>query len=234
MRRFDNLDETVIPGTGMWAMVVVAIVAGCGKATPTKPALRATVVVPDGDTEVLASSCQAPGMPDRRVERVAAFEIEEGPVTCNEWKACVTAGACTERRTDECRGNLIAVGRLGATSFCGWHGRRLPTWGEWARAARGDSSELRREDATPCVTRGAGREQQTSCTYRSATGVRFELTTNSPGEWTSDDDCYEVGGHADGRLQVTLGLVGEQLARVSADVATFRCVTSPGARPQQR
>lgn len=209
-----------------WALGLVLFV-GCGTSEPARPSARATISVPEGEVWALRSTCRVDWTHEEQRERVARFEIDRDPVSCNEWKRCVAAGKCEERRTDNCRDDVVEVGRRGAIAFCGWSGKRLPTWAEWSRAARGDAKTLQRNESQPCVEISHNKEKLHRCAFVGPTGMTFALTTHWQGEWTSEDDCYEINGNSKGGLlDVTVGLGESALSRIGASVAAFRCVKS--------
>lgn len=141
---------------------------------------------------------------------------------------CVAAGTCEDRRPNVCNERVLEVGRRGAIEFCQWRGKRLPTWAEWVRAARGDSKLVSRNGAVPCEEIEHNKERLTRCSYTGPTGMLFSLTTHWHGEWTSEADCYEINGDPmAGVLEVTVGLDETTLSRASARTAAFRCVGAP-------
>jgi hypothetical protein len=202
----------------------MVLVVGCGSDKVT-PVDRPTVTVSAGQVWALASTCRADWSAEATQEKVATFEIDRDAVTCGEWEACVKGGGCKSRRSDECLDGVMEVGLVGANSFCQWRGRRLATWVEWARAARGDSRDLVRDSAKSCSEFAHNDERLTRCAYKGPTGMLFALTMRWHGEWTSDQDCVEVDGRSDGmRLLVTVGLGEAGLTRAAASRAPFRCV----------
>jgi hypothetical protein len=110
----------------------------------------------------------------RDARSVASFAITKNPVTAEQYRQCMAAGACTEPKatTFLCRtgqhgidrptlvGDAIegapvtCVDETNARAYCAWVGGRLPTVDEWLLAARG--SDVRRwawGDDTPTCDR---------------------------------------------------------------------------------
>ena len=83
---------------------------------------------------------------------VAAFRIDRHEVTVAAYRRCVQAGRCPERNFRAGRDDrscnfgqngkdqhpMNCVDWYGASAYCKWSGKRLPTGTEWEKAARGN------------------------------------------------------------------------------------------------
>ena len=81
--------------------------------------------------------------PVRRVQ-IDAFEIDKYEVTNQEYRECLSAGACSMPRVTDQLYNaryslapVVYVSWGDAQEYCAWEGKRLPTEAEWEKAARG-------------------------------------------------------------------------------------------------
>ncbi len=89
--------------------------------------------------------------PDHQVS-VKGFYIARTETTVAQFRACVTAGACSEPFNEDDHCNYFATDRekhpvncvslAHAESFCAWTGGRLPSESEWEYAARGGGSDV--------------------------------------------------------------------------------------------
>jgi formylglycine-generating enzyme required for sulfatase activity len=83
---------------------------------------------------------------------LSPYFIDAYEVTVARYRACVSAGACSEPRTDSTQGctytsdagarelfPVTCVSWSDADTFCAWDGRRLPSEAEWEFAARGEA-----------------------------------------------------------------------------------------------
>jgi hypothetical protein len=109
-------------------------------------AAGALVSVDKGETEIGFARGKL-----RVTEKTESFKISKHPVTKKQYESCQKAGVCQKPKSDECsdpelakasmKGDddnaAVCVGRENAEAFCKWVGGRLPTLGEWMRAARG-------------------------------------------------------------------------------------------------
>ena len=92
-------------------------------------------------------SCESDEQPQHTV-MLGAFLIDKYEVTQAQYQACLDSGSCTVRplRNFDPGGRpqhpVIDVPFAGATSFCAWLGKRLPTEAEWEKASRGSTGQL--------------------------------------------------------------------------------------------
>lgn len=78
-------------------------------------------------------------VPEVQLE-LPAFKIDKYTVGCEQWRACVASGACTQKTGKDCYDDLVQKTYDQAVELCRWRGGRLPTYPEWQRAVRGTSS----------------------------------------------------------------------------------------------
>lgn len=159
-----------------------------------------------------------------RTTRVAAYRLSRQPISVGEFRACVSAGACSapELSKGACATPHRAVapgatysaegaedlpvtcasGRQ-AAQYCSWVGGRLPTMAQWLYAARGES-----------VRRFPGAESMCSSHWRKS--------------WSSGDACCETDcGTA---LRASIDRVPEHAS--VAGVMTFHGeLVQPGSEP---
>src|SRR5690606_28382474 len=74
---------------------------------------------------------------------VTGFTISRRPITIEQFRTCVTAGACRDS-VSACanpdghdQDAALCVGLDNARAYCRWSGGRLPRLSEWFLAARG-------------------------------------------------------------------------------------------------
>ena len=103
----------------------------------------------DPNNHGYGDGCNDKDMPLHKVW-LSAYAIDKYEVTNVEYRACVSAGACSlPRRQDSHERNdyyknrrynlypVLFVSRDNAIQYCTWAGKRLPTEAEWEKAARG-------------------------------------------------------------------------------------------------
>jgi formylglycine-generating enzyme required for sulfatase activity/class 3 adenylate cyclase len=111
------------------------------------PAPIISQVIPDmislpGGAFAMGSNDDPSEKPIRRVT-VKPFAMSKFPITVREWKACVSAGACSYSPTGNDDAPVTNVNWNDAQQFVGWLSRttqkqfRLPSEAEWEYAARG-------------------------------------------------------------------------------------------------
>ncbi len=121
------------------------------------------VLVPGGPyhydcNEAAYPDCDADEIPGS-TRSLPAFHIDQTEVTVAAYRECVSAGACGEQGlempywqyaeqphwawacnwsyTDREQHPINCIGFEMASTYCAWRGKRLPTQGEWQKAARG-------------------------------------------------------------------------------------------------
>jgi formylglycine-generating enzyme required for sulfatase activity len=158
--------ETFIPGTEYFWRVVTLTDNNRRTVGPVwsfhteglveNPDLDAMIAIPAGEflmgcdpARNPAGGCQAKDSPLHTVY-LDSYAIDKYEVTNQEYRECVTAGACpAPRRTDSNRRRhyynnpeynlfpVLYVSWWDARDYCAWEGKRLPTEAEWEKAARG-------------------------------------------------------------------------------------------------
>ena len=178
------------------------------------------------------SAANADEMPPREV-RVDGFWIDRTEVTNDEYRSCVSAGACTpparpEPYDDAGRGDhpVVWVDWYQARSYAAWAGKRLPSEAEWELAARA-GSELAfpwgttwRDGAGNAVGVGDGDPWNGTAPVASFEPNRWGLydTIGNVAEWVDDvyngtffrapltgDPWYQETGPAGERRRVVRG-----------------------------
>ncbi len=225
-------------------LTAVAVLAGCSDqdrgaavvrsrqiSTAHEVGLREDMIaIPGGEFIGRALACAAvgvkPGEPAFvalrfEKQRTPAFAIDRRVVSCDDFRACVRAGAC--------HGQIGICTQLGAVvpleraaQYCKWRDARLPHYAEWQRAARGTDGNLTPtgDSWDPAVCG----DQYARCPIRNSTG--FEYYVNGGEEWTSDIACDDIDpARRIGPVRVSLAttLLTEYRAD-KAQGATFRCV----------
>ncbi|HET6146632.1 MAG TPA: SUMF1/EgtB/PvdO family nonheme iron enzyme [Polyangia bacterium] len=138
---------TLGPSTGAAVVAALFLVPGV-----TAHAAPSMIEIPKGSISIGAWS---PGdddgekRPDPPRTVVEAFSIDRLEVTVRDYQACAKIKACPPAGGKKaCNGSrssarldhpMNCVTWAAADAFCKWKGGRLPTSGEWERAARGDS-----------------------------------------------------------------------------------------------
>jgi formylglycine-generating enzyme required for sulfatase activity len=168
---------------------------------------------------------------------VQTFEIDATEVTVGAYAKCVAAGKCGEpdtgmycnwKKPDRDRHPVNCVDFKGATDYCAFAGKRLPTEEEWELAARGtDGRVYPWKDGAPAAQlcwNGEGNDQgkgqrQGTCPVASYPAGRspagaFDMAGNV-WEWTASAYCpYDRRGCADERRVIRGGGVEQPPAQV--------------------
>jgi formylglycine-generating enzyme required for sulfatase activity len=86
------------------------------------------------------------------LQSTGAFDIDRRTVTCNDFRRCISAGACSEPGRegsgDHCDHDVAVVTYSSAERYCQWRHARLPRVVEWERAARDIFGDASRGDLT--------------------------------------------------------------------------------------
>lgn len=197
-------------------IVIIAVIVAvfCFGKTNKSSAFKSEMVnIPAGGfmmgcNETVDKDCPALEKPYHKVS-LDAYKIDKYEVTAGEYKECIKAGACNNTDPkephfitvkDNMRCNIDSsngdnypancVSWFGASAFCKWKGRKLPTEAQWEYAARGTdgrkypwgntppdpNTAVWNSDATqPVGSKEAG---------KSAFGI-YDMTGNV-WEWTED------------------------------------------------
>jgi formylglycine-generating enzyme required for sulfatase activity len=116
---------------------------------------KVTVPVPQGSfwmgcNQELDEKCRQDEHPYHEVV-LDAFEVDRYEVTVGDYRACVSAGGCTEPDTGgSCNWDVATmddhpvncVDFSQAVAYCEWAKKRLPTEAEWEKAARGTEGQV--------------------------------------------------------------------------------------------
>ncbi len=114
-------------------------------ATPPAAPRDEMVVVPAGPFAMgclptAAPACEKDAQPRHRVF-LRAYAIDKYEVTAGDYALCLAAGECWTPLCEMGAGDenkpMTCVRGHHAEEYCKWVGKRLPTEGEWERAARG-------------------------------------------------------------------------------------------------
>ncbi len=152
---------------GVRAMLVCAVVIGCGKSAALRDdAAVVTVAIADpagGDAAMDAANDATLAIPPPAADEVLVpaggglepFYLDRDEVIERDYHACVAANVCSpvDGKANPAHAAL-AVGFLSilqARAYCAWRGKRIPTLAEWKRAALGDArTHPWGEDAPTC------------------------------------------------------------------------------------
>jgi len=135
---------------GLWWAAVLAplLLAGEGSKFVQPEGTRDGVMalVPAGEFGMgcnrrVDAHCDSDENPYHTVS-LSAYYIDVYEVTNAAYQQCADAGACRPAKSypdfDGPNQPVVGVSWDDAVSFCQWAGKRLPTEGEWEKAARGD------------------------------------------------------------------------------------------------
>lgn len=164
------------------------------------------VLVPQGTAwlgcnENIEDDCPAAELPYQEIS-TKAYYIDKFEVTVADFKKCIDAGSCGEEEFayDTVKGNpycnlgagkddhpMNCVSYFGAQAYCLYAGKRLPSEGEWEKAARG-GCEIHGDES--CEENSYiytwGNEGEPSCS-----NVNM---ANSASDWGCGSDSTKVGG----------------------------------------
>ncbi len=194
------------------------------------------VLVPAGHFYSSPLSCSSPvgavSLDARRGEIRAEprFWIDRKPVTCEEYDRCAAEQGCPslDRSFGKqvCEYEEVRVSRDDAERYCQWRHRRLPSFPQWQKAARGeDGRHFPDGDAFDPIHAcehpdrpGVDRD----CLHVSPFGMEYRLMNVVQGEWTSSNDC---AGNV--KLPVVVNEFTQRLDAYvyDADAAAVRCAS---------
>jgi hypothetical protein len=141
---------------------------------PPPPATSAAPPTYEG-VSVPAAQAAVLGQYDEYRRAIAAYSMDQSPVSSAEYARCVAAGKCTRPSCSVRSGQapVACVDLAQAKAYCDAQGRRLPTEDEWEHAAR---------DARTLGLRGMtdGRLEWTSSPYCFFCGKDDEVARGGP------------------------------------------------------
>jgi len=160
------------------------------------------VCVPGGAAIMGSNDHEAREKPQHTVE-VSTFYMDKFEVTNKDYEACENAKVCPPRilpdktflHPDQ---PAVPVTWFGASAYCKWAGKRLPTEAEWEKAARGGDDRVYPWGNEPA---SCDRAQTEGCAPNTTKPVGsfavgpygiFDMAGNGY-EWTNDwaSSCYE-------------------------------------------
>jgi len=169
-----------------------------------------------------------------------AYYIDKYPVTNEDYKACVTDGACTAPSSTASftRGSyygdptyarypVIHVSWYQARDFCRWAGKRLLSEAEWERAARGPAAADRLypwgDDAASCVRANYGTGDAGQPCVGDTSAVDAHPAGRTPaGVWDLGGNVYEWTHDNYGATYYGTGTTDNPLGPASYDTGTGR------------
>ena len=172
---------------------------------PVTPWHEEMVQIPAGPFRARSLGCSKQHAPNARdvvvadPGLVAAFRIDKRPATCEAYELCVNATACQPLHRglgdQVCDHGEASVDERSAAAYCARRGRKVQTYNQWQKAARGPegwtfASGQTFDSAHACdepVAAGIDHE----CQHTSPYGLRYRLMTSFLGEWTRDRMCND-------------------------------------------
>ncbi len=123
-----------------------------------------------------------------------SYQIDRRVTTCDEFRACLNAGACDEGKA-RCRivEQVLEAPYSDAEAYCRWRGKSVQRLRHWQRAARSTDGRVfatgtEWQPPPPCGLRDR-------CLVRSPDGLEYAVWDHTE-EWTSDIDCEFEGRRA--------------------------------------
>ena len=183
--------------------------------------------------------------PVHEVRIADAFAIGKFEVTFGEWDACVEAGGCSHKPSDQEWGRetrpVMSVNWEDAKEYVSWltvktgHAYRLPSEAEWEYAARAGTTSRYHWGDTPgsgnanCHGCGSPWDKKSTAPVGSFAGNRFGIHDVHGNVWEWIEDCWHDtydGAPSDGNAWTGGDTCDERVMRGGAFINSARIIPS--------